>query len=209
MKPIQTKIKIPNRVRKHVNPLADLQVHSFGGFNNNNPVLVDIGAYRGEFIYALLEKYPNHNGIVCEIRKAYAQYLTELFADRKDSVRVFDGDGSKNLKNLLYPMIQKGILVERIFYNFPDPWLKDKHKKRRVITEKFLTDTKTWIDPSTEFIFQTDQLPLFEDTVELLIQQNIAYERFYDSYEGIKTRWEELKTERNEEIYRIKFRFTK
>jgi tRNA (guanine-N7-)-methyltransferase len=200
------KIKAPNRVRKHVNPLADQIVHSFEGFADSKPVIVDIGAYRGEFFYKLLEKYPNtYNAIVSEIRRPIANYLVELFADRPDSVKVFDGDGSKNLKSILHPMIQRGIYVEKVFFNFPDPWLKEKHKKRRVITASFLQDLKTWIEPSTEFIFQTDQKPLFDDTIQLLEEQGISYTEFFDSWEGIKTRWEELKTDQGSPIYRVKF----
>lgn len=199
----------PNRIRKHVNPLADQKIHAFEGFADGKPVLVDLGAYRGEFIKTLLEVHPNkYNAVVCEIRKPYAHYLTELFSEQSASVKVFDGDSSKNLKNILLPMIKKGISIERIFINFPDPWLKEKHKKRRVVTANFIQDCKTWIQPTTEFIFQTDQQPVFEDTVALLDEQNIPYQRFYESYKGIKTRWEELKTEQGSEVYRISFFIT-
>ena len=51
------KPKVPKRVRNHVNPLADLQEHSFDGFDNDKPIIIDIGSYRGEFAATLLELF--------------------------------------------------------------------------------------------------------------------------------------------------------
>lgn len=199
------KPKLPGRIRNHVNPLSDQTDHVFEGFNNTNPIIIDIGSYRGEFIEQLVEKFGDAKDfLACEIRKPYAAYLKELFSD-KENVAVFDGDSARNFKNLLKVSQDKGILIEYVFINFPDPWFKDKHKKRRVINANFLEEAKSWINPETQFIFQTDQEQLFRETQELLDEQGIEYTEFDKPLWNIQTHWEVMKIKEDNSIYRMKF----
>ncbi len=199
--------KVPKRVRNHVNPLGDLQEHSFEGFTNSNPIIVDIGSYRGEFIEALVAHFGiDKNFIACEIRKPYAKYLDELFL-KDENVVVFDGDTGRNFEAIIKPSQDKGVLIQYVFINFPDPWFKDRHKKRRVINPKFLQATAQWIDSETTFVFQTDQEQLFRDTQELLDQENIKYKEFDKPLWGAQTYWEIMKIEEGDSIYRMSFTF--
>jgi tRNA (guanine-N7-)-methyltransferase len=132
------KIKTPKRIRNHVNPLANEEIFSFDGFENEKNIIVDIGSYRGEFGEKLLEKFVEEkNFIFFEIRKPFFEYLEKIFSDKKN-VKIFSGDAGRNLENILKSSTEKGVKIEKIFINFPDPWFKEKHKKRRVVSEKFL-----------------------------------------------------------------------
>lgn len=203
------KPQVPKRIRNHVNPLSDRQEYVFEGFDNNKTLIVDIGSYRGEFVEQLVDYFAEEkNFLACEIRKPYANYLRELFADNKN-VAVFDSDSARNFKGLVKPSQDKGILTEYVFINFPDPWFKDRHKKRRVVSTKFLQETAEWISPETVFIFQTDQEQLFRDTQELLDEQGIIYTEFDDSLWGAQTHWERMKISEGNPIYRMSFSFEK
>ena len=57
-------IPLPKRIRNHVNPLADLTEHQFEGFSDNKPIIVDVGAYRGEFTKQLHEQYGNNYNFI-------------------------------------------------------------------------------------------------------------------------------------------------
>jgi len=199
-----TKPKLPRRTRNHVNPLADLQEHNFEGFTNNNPIMVDIGSYKGEFVESLAHMMPEYNFLACEIRKPYAHYLRDLFVDTPH-VEVFDGDSAKNFKGLVKHSQDKGVLIEYVFINFPDPWFKDKHKKRRVINQNFLKNIKTWVDPKTTFVFQTDQEKLFRETQELLRENEIKFSEFKEPLWGAQTHWELMKIKEADAIYRMVF----
>lgn len=200
-----TSPKLPRRIRNHVNPLADQIEHTFEGFANAKPIIIDIGSYRGEFVEQLEEKFrDSKNYMACEIRKPYANYLRELFADKKH-VAVFDGDSAKNLKGLLQLSQEKGGVAEYIFINFPDPWFKDKHKKRRVISKQFLQNTREWINQDTIFVFQTDQEQLFRDTQELLSEEGIAYKEFAEPLWNIQTHWETMKISEGSRVFRMRF----
>jgi tRNA (guanine-N7-)-methyltransferase len=195
----------PRRVRKHVNPLSILKKHNFSGFKNNNPILVDVGACLGEFSGELMKKFPAKNFILFEIRVPLANKLREKFKDF-ENVIVFDGDAGLNFRGILEPCIRNGAKIEQIFVNFPDPWFKERHKKRRFINEKFLKNCAEWIPMETEFVFQTDQEFMFQETLEVV--QNSSFSKidfFKKSIHGIPTHWEKQKLLEGDKIWRMKF----
>jgi tRNA (guanine-N7-)-methyltransferase len=197
---------MPKRVRNHVNPLSILKEHSFEGFENDNPLVVDVGACKGEFVEALALKFPDKNFIAFEIRVPLARKLEERFREMPNLV-VFDGDAGRNFRSILGPSLERGVLVETIYVNFPDPWFKDKHKKRRFVNAKFLEDMDGFLPSETEFVFQTDQKFLFDETLEVL--QESAYtdiQYFDESPHGVQTDWESAKRKEGDRIYRMRFR---
>ena len=197
--------KKKRRVRHHVNPLSDLTEHSFAGFQNGKPIIVDVGADHGEFIEGLLEIFGEEkNFIIFEIRKPLAEKLRENFFQDKNVV-VFNGDANRNFKNIIQPCLIKSE-IEEIYINFPDPWFKAKHKKRRFINEKFLQSIKSWVPTSTQWIFQTDQKQLFEETLKILktLQVNEIY-FFENTPYNLPTKWEKAKHKEANKIYRMKW----
>jgi len=194
------------RVRHHVNPLADRTEHCFKGFDNKNPVIIDIGADRGEFIDGLRQQFGGtKNFIVFEIRKPLAERLRIQFK-QYDNVVVFNGDVIRNFESIVKSSIDNYVCIEEIYINFPDPWFKEKHKKRRVINDKFIKEVQMWIQPETKWIFQTDQKPLFEETTEMLQNIDDIKIGFFDTppYE-VTTKWEDAKVASGDTIYRLSF----
>ncbi len=199
-------MKKPKRVRNHVNPLAYRDKYFFDGFNNNKEIIVDIGSYRGEFGERLLEKFgDSKNFIFFEIREVYKKYLEEKFSDKKN-VKIFGGNAGMNLKNVLLKSINNEVKIEKIFINFPDPWFKKRHHKRRVVNKYFLDDLKDWIKTETEIIFQTDQKELFDWTLDLVKNDSFYDFKIFDRpFWNIRTYWEEMKIKDGKEIYRFVF----
>lgn len=194
-------------MRHHVNPLSDLSEYSFAGFGNDKPIIVDIGADRGEFTEGLLEHFgESRNFLVLEIRRPLAERLEKRFEGHAN-VRVFSGDAVRNLKSLLGGAIEKdGATVSEIYVNFPDPWFKDRHHKRRVVCKRLLDDIKDWMPSGVKWVYQTDQKNLFDDTVELLGEEGITDIQYKDeSPYGIRTKWEIEKIGKGLPIYRMVF----
>ena len=52
--------------------------------------------------------------------------------------------------------------VERVHVYFPDPWWRNKHKKRRVLNEQTLQDVQRVLKDGGEFHFWTDVLDYYE-----------------------------------------------
>lgn len=199
-------VKKISRIRHHVNPLADRTEHSFEGFESEKSIIVDVGAEHGEFTAGLLEKFGDtRNFIVFEIRKPLAEQLCEKFA-AYDNVVVFDGDANRNFENVLRPCIEKNAQIEEIYVNFPDPWVKERQKKRRFLNEQFLKEMKNNMSKEIRWIFQTDHKQLFDETVVLLRENNIQNIVFFDeSPYGFTTKWEDAKIKEGKEICRLSF----
>ena len=56
--------------------------------------------------------------------------------------------------------------VDRIYINFPDPWLKKKQFKRRLTAPSFLQIYRDILKPGGEIWFKTDNTPLFQWSLE-------------------------------------------
>lgn len=193
------------RVRTHVNPLSILREHTFEGFGNNKSIFIDVGAFKGEFMDELSKKFPDHNYLCFEIRTPIADKLKVKFEGR-ENFAVFDGDAARNFRAICQPCLDQGAKIEKIFVNFPDPWFKDKHKKRRFICPKFLEAVSRWLPRETQFIFQTDQKFLFDETLKVLQESPYNQIKFFEnSIYDIPTDWEKVKMERGDKIYRMKF----
>ena len=199
------KISVPKRIRNHVNPLSITHKNDLEDFENKNDVIIDIGSYRGEFGERLLEKFGDKkNFIFFEIRTPFYDYLKKIFKD-KGNVRVYNGDAGNSIKEMILDLHKNGNKIDKIFINFPDPWFKKKHRKRRFLNEKTLNIFQEVLDEDEEIIFQTDQKQLFKDTIEL-IKENKSFKiyKFKKSLFGIKTYWEEMKEKEGNKIYRLK-----
>lgn len=194
------------RIRAHVNPLAVRDEFSFEGFGNNKPIFVDVGAFKGEFMWDLREKFPDHNFILFEIRLPIAAELRAKFKDCHN-VAIFTGDAGKNFKNILQPCLDQGTQIKEIFVNFPDPWFKDKHKKRRFITTEFLNNISGWFPAETDFVFQTDQKFLYDETVEYLEDTPFQITDEFDQPPyGLTTDWEDAKVAEGGNVWRMRFK---
>lgn len=194
------------RVRHHVNPLSDQTEVRFEGFDNGRPIIVDVGADRGEFSACLLEqKKETHNFIVSEIRKPLVDRLRKKF-EEEEGVYVCGGDFVRNVRTILLPCIDQGAPIEEVYFNFPDPWFKERHHKRRVVCTRLLDEMSQWITGETRFIYQTDQGELFEDTITLLQEHGLWDITYFDaSPHNCQTKWEAAKASQGERIYRMNF----
>ncbi|UCE94701.1 MAG: tRNA (guanosine(46)-N7)-methyltransferase TrmB [Flavobacteriaceae bacterium] len=105
--------------------------HSF--FGNNNPIILELGCGKGEYSVSLAEKYPDKNFIGVDIKGA------RFWRGAKTAIE-------KNLENVAFLRTQIELIdscfaeneVTEIWITFPDPQIKYKRTKHRLITRPFL-----------------------------------------------------------------------
>ena len=140
-------------------------------FNNNNPINIEIGMGKGNYIIGMAEKYPNINFIGIE------KYESVM-------VRAIEKLNNIDLPNLkLIRMDAKDIdkvfnkEIDTIYLNFSDPWPKTRHAKRRLTSPYFLElYDKTFI--STPHIIQkTDNILLFASSIETLSNYGYTFDK--------------------------------
>lgn len=128
-------------------------------FENKNPVHLEIGTGKGDFIVEMAKKNPDINFIGLEMQ-------TSVIAL---AVQKAEKEGLENIKFLVMDarlLAEKftGIRFERIYLNFSDPWPKARHEKRRLTSPKFLLTYKTFLAGDGEIWFKTDNRGLYEYT---------------------------------------------
>lgn len=121
-------------------------------FGNNNPVLIEIGSGKGEFIsqYALL--HPEQNFIGFEVRqKRVDLILRKLDWETHKNVRLATFLIDAGIENIIPPKSIDGVFIQH-----PDPWPKRKHFKRRLVQQTFLDALSRIIKPGGYIQVSTD-----------------------------------------------------
>ena len=126
-------------------------------FNNNDPIHIEIGMGKGRFIMELAEKNPHINYIGIE------KYSSVL-------LRAIQKMENNSLPNLVFIRMDAEDITEifgegetdRIYLNFSDPWPKDRHAKRRLMSGNFLEKYTHILNRDGIVEFKTDNRPLFD-----------------------------------------------
>ncbi|MEM6450300.1 MAG: tRNA (guanosine(46)-N7)-methyltransferase TrmB [Cyanobacteria bacterium P01_D01_bin.105] len=136
------------RVRQHVNPLSNkysepAQAPNWADMFDHpqRPLHLDIGCAKGDFVRAMAQQVPLWNFLGLEIREPLVEraLMRHEKAVRSGAARnlhfVFC-----NANNSLKPVLMNypGEL-QRVSIQFPDPWFKKRHQKRRVVQPALVT----------------------------------------------------------------------
>lgn len=136
-------------------------------FQNSGKLFLEIGMGKGAFITTLASRNPQNNYIGLEIKEERAlsaakkaeklglnnirficcnfQYLTEIFTDGE---------------------------IDRLYINFPDPWPKKRHLKRRMMYVDFLNIYQKLLSKGGTLQLKTDHLEFYQFALESLRSQN-------------------------------------
>ncbi len=202
------------RHRRHANPFTvrhDLSHIDIAGlFIRAAPLAIDIGCGPGLFVQQLATEHPEWNVLGLEIRPhlvAHAQGLAQ--SAQLSNVHCLLANASLHLPNLL----GRG-QVAFISVNFPDPWYKKRHHKRRVVDAAWLEAMGPSLAVGAEVHAMSDYLPIAEQMRDTL-RQAAAFEDLTPgdawpeaSTTGLTSEREQTHLGRGEPIYRMAFRFT-
>lgn len=141
-------------------------------FGNNNPIYIEIGMGKGDFIIENAKRYPNINFIGIE------KFPTVLLS----AVKKMDEE-NVSLGNLRFMREDATFLsevfeedeIDCIYLNFSDPWPKKKHAKRRLTSHNFLPIYKNILKNEGQLILKTDNRILFEYSLISFNQFNMNF----------------------------------
>lgn len=130
-------------------------------FDKEQPIHVEIGMGKGQFLMGMAEAHPDINYLGIEkyssvlVRAVQKQEALELpnvrliRMDAEDLEKVFSEEE-----------------VDRIYLNFSDPWPKDRHAKRRLTSGSFLARYNKIMKADGQIEFKTDNTDLFDFSLE-------------------------------------------
>ncbi|MBQ9124198.1 MAG: tRNA (guanosine(46)-N7)-methyltransferase TrmB [Acholeplasmatales bacterium] len=130
-------------------------------FGNNNPIHIEIGCGKGQFMSTLAKENPDINYIAIEkYDSVLLRFLEKIIDDNIPNLKltVLDAAAITNYFN--------NAEVDRIYLNFSDPWSKTAHAKRRLTSKSFLEQYKIILNDKGEIFQKTDNRKLFEFSLE-------------------------------------------
>lgn len=180
-------------------------------FENDNPIILELGCGYGEYTIGLAEKFPNQNFIGIDIKgariwqgckQAYEKKLTNVGFVRINILEIdhfFDENE-----------------VDEIWITFPDPRSRDSDEKRRLTNARYLKLYSRILKKNGMVHLKTDSTFLYEYSIDLF--KNLGFDILYDvsdlyasdnlmkEHYGLKTRFEKMFTDKGEDIKYIRFK---
>ena len=169
-------------MRQHVNPLSSNfnQVEKIPSFSQmfGDPKLnlhLDIGCADGEFLFDLALVNTSWNYLGIEIREKLVKNARLKLGESaiKNLYFVF-GNANNFLNDVQSEFIFKNL--KSISLNFPDPWFKKRHYKRRVIQPEFINILSNLLQEGTLIFTKTDVKDLF-DYMDCTISSNFYFKK--------------------------------
>ena len=134
-------------------------------FHNTHPIHLEIGMGKGKFIHELARLHPEINYIGIEMYSSVLYRALELREKEEMNNLYFLRFDAKYLTEIF----GEGE-IDRIYLNFSDPWPKDRHAKRRLTSQNFLSIYDTILKLEGYIQFKTDNRPLFDFSVDSVEQ---------------------------------------
>jgi tRNA (guanine-N7-)-methyltransferase len=120
-------------------------------FGDDRPVWLEIGFGGGEHMVHMAATYPDIGLIGCEpFINGVAMLLGKIRAAGVTNLAIHPGD-VRDLFDVLPPAS-----VAKAFLNYPDPWPKRRHHRRRFVTQDHLVPLARVMQPGAEFRVATD-----------------------------------------------------
>lgn len=173
------------RIHQHVNPLAPFYRVAPQPFqiekvfaNSELPLHLDIGSARGRFLLKMAQAEPHRNFLGVEIREPLVAEANRLAAEQNLTNLHYAFCNASHALDVFLENLPAGIL-ENVTVQFPDPWYKKKHAKRRMVNEKIVETVAAHLKASGRIFVQTD--------VDFLAEEMFAVFRKNSSLREIET----------------------
>ena len=177
--------------------------------NPNNPLHIELGCGKGQFISNLASENLDKNYIAIDLIDAMLglakRNVEQVYAEKNiepENIVLTRYDIERILQ-----ILDKEDKIERIYINFCNPWPKGKHRKKRLTHTRQLEKYKQFLTPNGEIYFKTDDDDLFNST--LLYLEETGFEvkaKTYDLHKepifehNIETEHEKMFTEQGIKI---------
>ena len=171
-------------------------------FGNSNPIHLEIGMGKGDFIIGMAKKYPDINFIGMEkFDSVLVKATKKLEGTQLPNLRLLWFDADK-----VEEVFDKEI--DTLYLNFSDPWPKKKHAKRRLTHESFLKKYDNIFKKGNNIIMKTDNRKLFEYSVKSMTDygykiEDISFDLHSDEVDIVETEYEKKFVAKGNVIYKV------
>ena len=164
---------------------------------------LEIGSGKGDFIVNMAKKFPDlfFLGVEKNVTCCGFAYKKIVSSELNNAKMLFN-----DVSNVTPLLKDKSVKI--IFLNFSDPWPKKRHTKRRLTSEKFLSEYLRILKDDGEIIFKTDNVDLFAYSLENFPLNGFDIISKTDNYDGndefdTPTEYEKNFREKGTPIHRV------
>ena len=176
-------------------------------FGNTNPLKLEIGFGMGNFLIEMAAKEPSSNFIGIDFyHKGIRKIMTRIKNLQLENIRIVYGD----IRNKISILCQDGEL-ETVYINFPDPWPKKRHIKRRLIKPEFINQLAKKLDLEGSVYLATDSANYAHEMLNYLNSETL-FQNLDDNQGFIKERidlpkskYEKIFINAGEKVFYLKY----
>lgn len=197
------------RIHQHVNPLAPyyrqpvepIEIEKVFA-DPARPLLLDIGCARGRFLLRMAAAEPEWNFLGVEIREPLVDEANRLAEEAGRQNLHYKFCNAMLVLDKLLEKLPEGVL-QSVTIQFPDPWFKKKHAKRRMVNKELVETVVSKLAPGGRVFVQTDIEFLSEEMFELF-RANVLLteEEIGDTPFPVKTEREKAVEDKDLPVYR-------
>lgn len=153
--------------------------------NKDNPIYLELGCGKGQFISKLAVENDNINYIAIDLVDA-------MLGLAKRNIEEVYKEENKEVDNVIITrfdieriglILDKKDKIEKIYINFCNPWPKGKHRKKRLTHTRQLEKYKEFLKPESEIYFKTDDDDLFRASLDYFEESGFdVISKTYDLY---------------------------
>jgi len=200
------------RVHQHVNPLAPyyrqapepIDIEAIFA-DPDKPLLLDIGCARGRFLLRMAEAEPGWNYLGVEIREPLVEEANRLANEAGLGNLHYAFCNAMLWLGRLLAGVPPGML-QAVTIQFPDPWFKKKHAKRRMVNQEMVDTIATHLAPVGRVFVQTDIEFLAEEMFSLFLEDDRFEESpILENLYPVKTEREKAVEDKDLPVYRTIF----
>lgn len=173
-------------------------------FGNNNPLQMEIGCGKGQFIFELAQRNPDINYVAVEVNRNVICDACLKAQNAGINNVVFIHCGAEILTKYIRPNS-----VDRIYLNFSCPFPKHAYENRRLTNLRFLNIYNELLAEGAEIHQKTDNMHFFEYSLEQYSLgafkiKNVSLDLHNSDFDGnIVTEYEQKFSSLGFPIYRL------
>ncbi|NJL46334.1 MAG: tRNA (guanosine(46)-N7)-methyltransferase TrmB [Leptolyngbyaceae cyanobacterium SM2_5_2] len=163
------------RVRQHVNPLSEryqipiqMPVWEQVYAAPKQPLHIDIGCGKGIFVQQMAQLQPGWNFLGLEIRKPVVEQAQKRQQEAGlTNLHIMYCNVNLSFRALLESWGEANPL-QQVSIQFPDPWFKKRHQKRRVLQPQLVDELAEFLPAGGRVVIQSDVEAVALDMAERL-----------------------------------------
>lgn len=173
-------------------------------FEKDQPVHIEVGMGKGQFVYGMALANPDINYIGIEMfDSVIVKALEKLIENPLPNLKLLKVDA-----RFLTDIFDENEIAI-VYLNFSDPWPKNRHAKRRLTHADFLDRYKHIMRNDGEIRFKTDNRGLFEFSLMSLNAYGMQFEDLSlnlhadEPEDNVRTEYEDKWSKKGSVIYRL------